>query len=69
VYLKLVRRAGTYQAYASADGQQWLSMGEEISAEGFEPTHVGLLVTNGNRAATEIPADFDFVCVTETGAP
>jgi hypothetical protein len=69
VYLKLVRRAGTYQAYASADGQRWLSMGEEISAEGFDPTHVGLLVTNGNRAATEIPADFDFVCVTETGAP
>jgi hypothetical protein len=66
VYLKLERLDGTYQAYTSADGEQWFNMGEEISVEGFEPTHVGLLVTNGNTGATEIPADFDFVCLNES---
>jgi len=37
-----------------------------VIAEWLQPTHVGLLVSDGNRVATEIPADFNFHCQTET---
>jgi hypothetical protein len=68
-HLRLVRRSGAYQAYWSPDGERWRRVGAEIHLAGFDPTQMGLLVSDGDTGASQIPADFDYVCLTESAFP
>jgi hypothetical protein len=62
-HLRLVRRSGAYQASWSPDGERWRRVGAEIYLAGFEPTQMGLTVSDGDTGAGQIPADFDYFCL------
>ncbi len=49
VRLKLERSGNLFTAYASADGQEWIRIGEPVTVEMGESITAGLAVTAGNR--------------------
>jgi predicted amidohydrolase YtcJ len=61
LYLRLERRGGSYLAYVSTGGLNWTFVGQHTPGEPFVPLRVGLVVSS----APEIPADFDYFCLSQ----
>jgi serine/threonine protein kinase len=54
-YLRVKRIGNTYTAYYSADGENWIMLGEQV--RDFSQIRVGVVAA---QSSTEIPALFDF---------
>ena len=60
VWLRLIKRGGTYERSYSTDGEEFITVGEREWG-GDSPKWVGILAKNGSsRRASEIDAAFDF---------
>jgi parallel beta-helix repeat protein len=68
-YLRLVRDGDVYTGYVSENGADWMMVGQHAAGVGFTPAKIGLVTADGSQGAAEIPADFDFFCVSEESTP
>ncbi len=67
-FLRIRRVGNEYIGGYSADGQTWTEFAP-FSNTNFSNVRLGLLATNSLGGLTSIHADYDSVCVKETGSP